>query len=189
MKNLFILVISLLLLSFEPKTSKNEKAKLSYDELKLYNLIMDYRVSKNLPLIPISNALTFVAQTHVHDLYDNGPSNKRCNMHSWSNKGNWTACCYTPDHAKAECMWNKPRELTSYTGDGFEIAFFDSRIAEATSALQGWKRSRGHNAVIINQGIWKDMHWNAIGIGIYKNYAVVWFGSIIDPEGEPDKPE
>ena len=45
----------------------------------------------------------------------------------------------------------------------------------AEYAINSWKKSSGHNAVIINSGGWNDK-WNAIGIGIYKGFAVVWFG-------------
>ena len=49
-----------------------------------------------------------------------------------------------------------------------------------TSDRSKWKKSTGHNQVIVNEGIWKKIMWNAIGIGIYKEYAVVWFGEIED---------
>lgn len=153
---------------------------LSDEELKLYSIINDYRNSKGLYNIPISKSLTFVAQTHVRDLANNKPNQGNCNMHSWSNKGKWTACCYTGDHRKAKCMWDKPRELTKYDGDGFEISMGSTSKnyrANALEALLSWKGSKGHNEVIINKGIWKDSDWSAIGIGIYKNYAVVWFGT------------
>ncbi|WP_298516628.1 CAP domain-containing protein [uncultured Kordia sp.] len=157
--------------------------KLTKEEQKLYDLIMEYRKEKNLPSIPLSKSLTFVAQTHVKDLHNNTPNNfSTCNMHSWSDKGDWTPCCYTRDHKKAACMWYKPRELTSYQGHGFEIAHGSTDkkyMVKAERALQGWKKSKSHNKVVINEGIWKDP-WKAIGIGIYKNYAVVWFGKIPD---------
>ena len=35
---------------------------------------------------------------------------------------------------------------------------------------------------MINLGIWKNRTWNAVGVGIYKNYAVVWFGEESDKE-------
>jgi len=38
---------------------------------------------------------------------------------------------------------------------------------------------------MINDGIWKQIKWNAIGIGIYKEYGVVWFGELMD-EIPPD---
>ena len=141
---------------------------------------MEYRKENALPVIPISRSLTYVAQTHAKDLAINRPDTGGCNAHSWSSAGNWTSCCYTPDHAQAKCMWNKPRELTSYKGNGYEIAcrIYGSRgdiSMSAENALQSWKTSSAHNAVIINQGIWKNK-WNAIGVGICKGFAVAWFG-------------
>lgn len=131
---------------------------------------------RGLPEIPRSSALTQVARLHVRDLEENHPDRGDCNIHSWSAHGTWTSCCYTDDHAEASCMWNKPKELTSYQGNGFEIAHWSSDGVTPEKALQGWQGSRGHNTVILNQGQWKDQ-WNAIGIGIKGNYAVVWFGT------------
>ena len=168
MKKLFLLLL------FVPTISFGQN--LSDEETELYNIIMEYRSSKGLTKIPLSKSLTFVAQTHVKDLVKNKPDVGNCNMHSWSNKGNWTPCCYTDDHARAKCMWNKPSELTSYKGNGYEIAHWNSGTATAEGALSSWKRSSGHNAVIINQGVWDSHPWKAIGIGIYKGFAVVWFG-------------
>jgi len=33
---------------------------------------------------------------------------------------------------------------------------------------------------MVNDGIWKKITWNAIGVGIYKEYGVVWFGELKD---------
>jgi len=158
---------------------------LSIDEYKLYELIMEYRASKGLPKIPLSASLTIVAQTHGKDLMKNAPK-APCNMHSWSNQGKWTACCYTPDHKQAPAMWSKPKELTNYQGAGYEIAHWSSALATPQGALDGWKKSNGHNTVIINAASWKSK-WNAIGIGIVGNYAVVWFGNEVDTAGEAKK--
>lgn len=78
-------------------------------------------------------------------------------------------------------MWNKPRELTSYSGDGFEISFYSTVIygneAEfAADALAGWKTSYGHNSVIVNLGQWNKTSWKAMGVGVYGNFINVWFG-------------
>ena len=175
MKKIFIFLVLSVLSSISPAQ------ELSTEEMKLYNYIMEYRKEKNLPSIPLSKSLTIVAQTHVKDLVNNSPNQKsNCNMHSWSKKGKWTSCCYTSNHAKANCMWNKPSELTSYKGKGFEISFGSPEnpkyVASAESALNGWKESSGHNSVMVNKGIWKKSNWKAIGVGIYMNYAVVWFG-------------
>ena len=154
---------------------------ISQEEQKLYEKIMEYRAGKGLGLIPLSGSLTIVAQAHVKDLKNNNPTNNLCNMHSWSSNGSWSSCCYTSDHKQASCMWNKPKELTSYLGSGYEIAHGSSNARiTAEDALNGWKNSSGHNAVIINQGIWTNKIWKAIGIGITDGYAVVWFGEDLD---------
>lgn len=87
-------------------------------------------------------------------------------------------------------MWDKPRELTNYQGDGFEISFFSSYIYSSPAAfakdiLDGWKKSPNHNNVIMNKNIWKKVNWQAIGIGIYGDYADVWFGKEEDSAGGP----
>lgn len=182
MKRLFLIFI--VLFSFSCCFSQTFNS----EEKQLYDLIMEYRSENNLPVIPISTTLTLVAQTHVRDLKNNKPDQDDCNAHSWSSNGSWTPCCYTADHANAKLMWSKPRELTSYKGNGYEIAcgsnnpVYDQSDVSAETALEGWKRSRPHNAVILNQGVWKDK-WNAIGIGIYGNFAVVWFGKEVDEQG------
>lgn len=147
---------------------------------------MEYRGSKNLGRIPVSARLTKVAQQHARDLAENyNPENKKCNIHSWSGKGKWKACCYTSDHKQATCMWNKPKEIAGYNSSGYEIAYYSSRGASAAEGLAGWKTSPGHNMVIINEGTWKNATWKAIGIGLYKEYGVVWFGELED-EAKPD---
>lgn len=161
-----------------------QDAELSTEERKLYNQIMEYRKQNGLPPIPLSKALTFVAKSHVLDLgVTESKRDSNCNMHSWGEDPRWTSCCYTNDHAQASCMWNKPKEMTSYPGIGYEISHGGSGgfIATAESALGGWKKSTGHNSVILNKGIWKNRSWKAVGIGISGGYAVVWFGEESDP--------
>ena len=162
-------------------TSQTIAQELSSDELELYDLIMKYRKSKGLAEIPISKSLTIVAQTHAKDLDENYIPDPKCNLHSWSNNGSWKPVCYTKNHAQAKLMWSKPQELTSYKGNGYEIAFAEDEeyLANAENALDSWKLSKDHNAVILNKGAWKKK-WSAIGIGIFGSYAVIWFGN------EPD---
>jgi hypothetical protein len=185
-----ILTIIILLYLITPNCFSQNKTYsvcISKDEMKLYELIMKYRKEKGQPEIPLSKALTFVARTHAKDI-DENQAGEGCNMHSWSDKGKWTACCYTSDHKQAQCMWDKPKELTNYTGDGFEIAHGGqgNYVATPEKALEGWKSSKGHNPVIINEGKWADNPWKAIGIGMYNGYSVVWFGMEADAEGKPD---
>lgn len=145
--------------------------------------MMAYRKSQGLDPIKISAMLTRVAQTHARDLAENytfDPKNK-CNPHSWSSKGKWTSCCYTSDHKRAACMWDKPKEIAGYTSPGYEIAYYSSAGASAEEGLEGWKKSPAHNPLILNEGTWSKVSWNAIGIGFYGEYGVVWFGEAVDP--------
>jgi hypothetical protein len=166
-----------------------EKVCLNPEEIKLYELISQHRLDHGLPQIPISVNLTWVAQVHAIDLAENNPDLGYCNMHSWSDKGPWRACCYTSDHADPYCMWDKPSEFTQYHSRGYEIVFYywpvTPAISLAQNAIKGWKGSPGHNDTILNQGIFSQATWRAMGIGIYDGYVVVWFGEELDNEGPP----
>jgi len=160
---------------------------LSQEERKLYDIINVYRQEKKLTPIPLSARLSQVAQTHARDLADHYKfdRNNKCNPHSWSTHGKWTSCCYTSDHKKAQCMWDKPKEIAGYENPGYEIAYYSSLGANAQEGLDGWKLSPAHNPLIINEGMWNQVTWKAIGIGIYKEYAVVWFGQLEDATPTP----
>ncbi len=190
---LSVLMISGFMLQAQPEAKQKN---VSYDclnetEQELARQINEYRAEKGLPAVTLSASLSHVARVHCLDLEQTSSHSGRCNLHSWSDKGKWSSCCYTPDHKRAECMWNKPRELTSYTGDGFEIAYWtDAKFADAAATardmLNGWKGSKPHNELIINKGIWKDVQWEAMGIGVSGGYATVWFGRETDPAGVPE---
>ena len=177
------LIIAILTLTLSASRKPYEMVCMNAEEAKLYKLIMDYRKGLGLYSIPISSKLTKVAQVHAKDLEENhDPENGKCNLHSWSKKGNWSSCCYTPDHKESECMWNKPKEIAGYQSHGYEISYYSEAGANADQGITGWKKSKSHNEVMTNKGIWKDVKWNAIGIGIYKGYGVVWFGELEDSE-------
>jgi hypothetical protein len=147
------------------------------EERRLYDLINEYRAENGLPAIPLSPSLTLVANRHVLDL----DKNIGCLTHGWSD------CPYDASNRSTyPCMWNAPQRLgTAYEGYGYENAYASSGQATASSALRTWRRSRAHNAVILNQGIWQDREWQALGIGIYQGYAVLWFGEEVDPVTMP----
>lgn len=181
MKPFLIILLVLALLSVRMSPVRVSTVCLLPEEQKLYTLIMEYRKEKKLESIPLSAKLTLVAQTHAKDLAENfKPFNNKCNLHSWSKNGKWESCCYTEDHKKAECMWMKPKEIAGYQSNGYEISYYSGAGANAADGIAGWKVSPGHNQVMINDGIWKQVKWNAIGIGIYKEYGVVWFGELKD---------
>ena len=172
MKNRLLLVF---IFSFQCAWAQTDLQKAE----EIFKLINTYRIKKKLPAVPKSTKLTFVATTHAKDLMTNPPSGV-CNMHSWSSKGSWEACCYTADHKNPECMWSKPKELAQYQAHGFEIAHWTSDGVDAVKAVEGWKSSSGHNQVMVNLGIWKDIEWKAMGVGVNGNFAVVWFGQMED---------
>lgn len=162
----------------------------SEKEAKLYYIINAYRESKGLQKLSFSKSLTIVARTHVSDSNTYTPENQRDsrgmqgNLHSWSNHGSWTPMVYTYDHEYAANMWSKPRELTSYTGNGYEISSWNSGNITPEDALDLWKNSSGHNAVMTTQGNWSDL--KTMGVAIDGKYAHVWFGSAADPAGYYD---
>jgi hypothetical protein len=195
MKRCFAILIAFIfpVIMFAQPAAKEatfENICLSDTEQILLRLINEYRQLNHLKSVTVSKSLSYVARIHAYDLSDHHKQGTRCNMHSWSDNGKWTPCCYTDDHKKARCMWDKPRELTNYPANGYEISFYTTRKypspeAMAKDILDGWKKSHSHNEVIINRGVWKDINWKAIGIGISENYATVWFGEEEDPLGEP----
>jgi len=162
----------------------------SEKEAKLYYIINAYRESKGLQKLSFSKSLTIVARTHVSDSNTYTPEKQRDsrgmqgNLHSWSNHGSWTPVVYTSDHEYAANMWSKPRELTSYTGNGYEISSWNSGNITPEDALDLWKNSSGHNAVMTTQGNWSDL--KTMGVAIDGKYAHVWFGSAADPAGYYD---
>ena len=162
----------------------------SEKEAKLYYIINAYRESQGLQKLSFSKSLTVVARTHVSDSNTYTPENQRDsrgmqgNLHSWSNHGSWTPVVYTSDHEYAANMWSKPRELTSYTGNGYEISSWYSGNITPEDALDLWKNSSGHNAVMTTQGNWSDL--KTMGVAIDGKYAHVWFGSAADPAGYYD---
>ena len=156
--------------------SQSTSSAISNDELNLYKLIMNYRLNNGLLSIPLSPNLSYVARLHAQDLELHSPSSS---MHSWSDNGKWKPFNYKGSE-NAEDMWNKPSELTNYTGNGYEIVSWTSGRMNPAMALSLWMESSQHNIVIINAGIWESLRWNAIGIAISAHYAIVWFGE------EPD---
>ena len=166
---------------------------ISENERHLADLINEYRESHGLKQVAISISLTEVAQLHVRDLIEKIPydENGKCNMHSWSKSKKWIGCCYNSGEDGA-CMWSKPREMTNYQGDGYEIvmAQFNSQFPDkevtAEDALNSWKKSPRHNAVLLNKEIWKSTEFKAMGVGIFNGVAAVWFGEEIDNDGKPN---
>ena len=163
---------------------------LTEKEAKLYYMINAYRESLGLPKLSFSKSLTEVARAHVRDSNTYTPENQvdsrgiRGNLHSWSGNGSWTRLVYTGDPDYANGMWSKPREITNYTGNGYEISSKYSGMISPETAFGLWKNSSEHNEVMITSGMWSDL--KTMGVSIDGHYAHVWFGSDADPDGYYD---
>ncbi|MBW6490639.1 MAG: hypothetical protein K0B15_05515 [Lentimicrobium sp.] len=190
----FLLIISLTTKG-QPVPAKDARFSgkhcLNKTEELMAQALNQYRKKQGLKPIPLSASLSWVARTHAADLLENYKYGTSCNLHSWSDNKYWSSCCYTKDHKQAACMWDKPRELTNYSGDGFEIAFYSTQeypdaISYIEDALNGWKASRGHHDVLANQGKWKNVKWQAMGIGANEEFILVWFGEEKDLTGTPE---
>ncbi|CAF1121428.1 unnamed protein product [Rotaria sordida] len=160
-------------------------------EKKIFMLINSHRQEHGLPLLEPSVNLANVAHTHAVDVVENSPDVNGGNLHSWSNKGKWRPVTYTPDHKYAHLMWSKPSEISNYKGAGYEISMgYGHNVRkimtmDPNATVDGWKRSSGHNAVMIQQGAFSTMQIKVMGAGVYKGYACVWFGEELDTYPAP----
>ena len=172
---------------FDWEADTSDLARLTRPEAALADAIDTYRASHGLQPIPRSAALTRVAKTHVRDLQRHTPT-QPCNLHSWSNDGSWSPVCYTSDHAQAAGMRSKPLEIADYSSAGYEIAltWVDAANRPASDLLGVWRGSPQHDATIREIGVWAGRRFEAMGVGVFGDYAVVWFGESRDPAGEPE---
>ena len=155
-------------------------APLSEAELEVYRRLMEERAKAGLAPIPVSPSLTAVARAHVWDSAQT-PASGACNLHSWSTTGApWEPFCYTSDHAQMRKMHRMPAQLVGFHADAFENSASGSPVIQPQRTVDGWMRSAGHRALILNTGIWDDNEWRAIGIAIEGNYAHLWVSECAD---------
>lgn len=189
----------------EDKLLDVDAPELSAKEKELIKLVNDYREQHGKKRLKVSKSLMKVARTHVNDLnmnFDihNRPVDARGiegNLHSWSDKGNWTPVVYTKDGEYSKLMWNKPKEIAGYNQTGFEVAVGGVSTLTPQYALERWKQSPGHNDVILSQNGWDDptpeqakhglTGLSNMGVAINGKYACIWFtdnnNGVIDPMG------
>jgi len=166
--------------------------RLSLAELDLYHRITAYRATLGLPALPLSAALTTTAGRHVVDVRENIWAAdltlpRGANLHSWSDAP------YYEDGRNPEAMWTAPARLgTGYGSAGYEIAAAGQ--ANAAEALAGWRGSPPHRAILDNSGVWADVSFAAIGVGVETAAGAgpyggrvyfVWFGEAADARGTP----
>lgn len=189
MKTLRLIAFTMLLsfigiLSFAQKELPKDLC-ISADEYRLYQLINALRKVNDMPSIDLSASLSQVAHLHVTDLNKNHPDTSICNLHSWSNKGDWSACCYQAYVLKQECMWDKPKELTPYKYRGYELAYWNQDSIVPDSLMTLWLKIPEVQNMLLNRGVYEKKKWLAAGVGIEKAYVVVWFGQVKDKEPGP----
>lgn len=188
---LFLMAISCsqpLILRSQVKAQAGNMPEICIDDLsyQLYLLINDYRNSNNLPGIPLSGSLCYVAQVHAKDLTFNRSRSKDCGLHSWSDRGRWSPCCFSTEKPDLLCMWNKPKELTSYRFRGHEIIYWQNDLIEPVEALAQWKLQSQSNDMLLNRNAWAKKTWKAIGASVYEGFAIIWLGEEADVTGEPE---
>ena len=162
---------------------------LSPDENILFDMISDMRRQNKLPAIPLSADLCKVAQTHIADLIKNKPQERGCSLHSWSGGGKWTSCCNTKDAFGIECMKSKPREITGYKGDGYELIYWGVDKATASDAGKLWKQVDASSDMILTRAKWSGYQWKAMGVGIKYGYAILWLGDSVTIGSQDNLPE
>ncbi len=188
--NNYLLLLFILNTVFVPlqvsgqETAMPDNYCINSSELDLFNKINAYRTERGLPELSLSKSLSYVAYLHVRDLKINRPDTvKGCNMHSWSSRGNWSAFCFPKDQIKRKSVWDKPREITKYPGQGFEVIYHTSENdATPDDALSLWRSLAASQSIILNTGRYIKNKWKVAGVALYKGYASVWFGEANDPE-------
>ena len=148
----------------------------------LLQAVNEYRQRRGLPPVPLSPALTHVAATLAADLEANLRDGGECNVHSWSTSRQRSDCCYTNDHVRSSCRWERPKQFRgeSYGMPGYEIAAWYSKATTSAQAIKEWRDSEAHAAMLLNQEQWADAKWRAVGVALSGHYAVVWFGETTD---------
>jgi hypothetical protein len=160
---------------------------LNPEEVKLMKFITQFRLSQNLKPISLSSSLTTIAKIHLKDLEENLPT-PGCSYHSWSNRGQWLPCCHTNNLISMECSFLKPKELTDYKENGFELIYFEheENISVSERSLKFWKQNPEFNDFLSNKNEWKNMNWKAMGIAVSKRFGIIWLGTEKDIKEMPN---
>jgi hypothetical protein len=185
MKKILPYLIIILILTGGKALAQVPEFCISKEEYKLYKLINEYRAKNGLSVIPVSRSLSYVAKIHARDLFINNPDTSYCSLNSWSDKGQWTACCHSRQNPAPKCIVSKPKELAKYPGEGHELAYWDSEELNPDTIIHFWQSIEQANDLLLNQKKWSFFNWKAIGIGLYRGYACVWVGEIADTLAEP----
>jgi hypothetical protein len=181
-------VVLIIIIQYQPMWSQSTDMNdycISENELKLAALINQIREDYDTKKLQLSASLSFVAKLHVEDLYSNHPDTSICGLSSWSDKGGWKACCYNKYVLDEDCMWAKPRELTSYPYRGYELVTYLEDDFTIDTIIKIWSGTKEVLDMILAKGNYESKKWVCMGIGVNKDYVSLWFGQRTDPAGRP----
>lgn len=184
----FLIPIIILSFCWNPLISQKNNPDnfcLSDDEMRLFEQINKLREDYDQKSLQLSASLSYVAKLHVEDLFVNHPDTSICGLSSWSDKGDWKACCYNPYVLNEECMWAKPKELTSYPFRGYELVTYFEDDFTIDSVIHLWSGTKAVLDLVLTRGNYTDKNWICMGIGINKDYVSVWFGQRADQSRRP----
>jgi uncharacterized protein YkwD len=138
---------------------------LDSEEAAFCTLINDYRATKGLPALMVSESLTNASEWHSTDM-----ANKNYFSHT-------------------DSLGRDPFQRMTALGYGYSTYRGENIAAgnsTATATFDQWKNSSGHNANMLNA------NYKVIGIGkaynaaaTYRNYWTTDFGGVVDPGAVP----
>jgi len=186
MNSLFKVVFFVLFISSQLWAQTESKIPqdfcISQQEYKLYSLVNTYRSKLALDPIPLSKSLCFVARTHAKDLAAYYPIGDDCNMHSWSNQGNWESFCFPADQSRKNDIKDKAKEISNYPGKAWEITYWENSEIDVALILEFWNSISYTSSMIGNTGKWAAKEWKSMGVGIQDGYVLLWLGEEVDVE-------
>jgi len=159
------------------------------DSFDLIRAINNFRITHSLQAINISRSLMSTACAHLRDIVSSEASiNNDCGLHSWS------SCCYPSDHSNPNCMHRKALQVTTalrwniYNVAAYELAYeWAGGPFSAIRALDMFVANPDHKKFLLQEDTWSDFKWRAIGASVGDRYAYIWFGTLVDPNGDFDQ--
>ncbi len=184
----YIFLIFVLLLQInalgQQKSSIPDDFCISSEEEQLMGRINLFRAENGEKTISNSISLNYVASLHANDLQENHPDTSICNLSSWSDNGRWTSCCYHKYLPEPHCIWDKPKELTSFTYRGYELALYFEDSFNVDTVIQFIISSKPARDMLLAKGRYKQKKWISMGASMSRNYISIWFAQKADKAGE-----
>jgi hypothetical protein len=184
-----LIIIAVLILAIDMQGQQNRKVPkdfcISEDENRLFESINLFIVENGGKSLSLSKSLSYVARTHINDLSQNRPDTSVCNLSSWSDKGNWTACCYNPYILDPDCMWDKPKQITEFRYRGYELALYFEEEFNSDTVMLMLYSSKFALDMLLTKGEYSSKKWDCMGVGINNNYSSIWFAQRPDNAGKP----